>query len=247
MQEKDQKIIERVRQLLAMAADTSSPNEAAIAAGRARKLMDMHQITLDDLKDEDTGFGFRHVDKSYRFLPMWKDWLAVAIAQFNDCKCSKVHEWKKVNSSYSYRLLFQGFEVDVIIAASMYDYLTAAINRLCAAYIATLGYDKYPAKIGDAYKKEASSAICSRLRTMQKEREQEVHQSTGTSLVVFKMAQVEAEFGKAEYVTKKLVTRKDAAVWAAQRRGREDGGKISLATQIESGDLTPKSREVGHD
>lgn len=231
--ETNAKIIERVRQLLAMAADTSSPHEAAIAAGRARKLMDAHQIALEDLKDESTGFGYQKVDKAYRFMPAWKDILAVAIGKFNDCRTIKSHEWKVQGSkSYAYRLMFQGFEHDVAVAAAMYDYLTSTVDRLCAAYMKSLNLGQPLTKISDAYKKEAARTLSFRLRMMQKKREEQVKTSSGTSLVLFKMAQVEAEFGKAEYKTKSLVTRKEAVVYQAQAKGRKDAEDINLNTQI---------------
>ncbi len=130
--------------------------------------------------------------------------------------------------------MFQGFEHDVVIAAAMYDYLSGTIDRLCAAYIRELGYTKYPAKIGDAHKKAASSAVCAKLRELQAEREREFSNSTGTALVVFKMAQVQAEFGEVEYVNKNLVTRKCAEAYAATRRGDRDGRSINLNTQIDN-------------
>lgn len=225
------KIIDRIRKLLRMAADTSSPNEAAIAAGRARKLMDQHQISLADLR-ESNGFGFEKIDKPYRFMPVWKNILSVAVAKFNDCRSCIVTEWQTINNSYAKRLMFQGFEADVAVATAMYDYLTSTVDRLCARYIAELGYTKYPAKLGDAYKKAAAQTLCERMAEMQAERERELKTSTGTSLVVFKMAQVEAEFGKANYKNTSLVSRKDAETYAAIRRGREDGTSISLSTQI---------------
>jgi hypothetical protein len=231
------KIIVRIRQLLAMAADTPSPHEASIAAGRARKLMDTHQVSLDDLKDESTGFGFQKVDKAYRFMPYWKDILCVAIAQFNDCKSIKSHEWKVQGSnSYAYRLMFQGFEHDVIVAAAMYDYLTATIDRLCAAYMKELALGKSLTRLSDAYKKAAALELVGRLNKLQKEREEQViRTSTGTSLVVFKMAQVEAEFGVAKYVNKKpsAPAKKDAALHAARARGYQDGAAIGIDAQIE--------------
>jgi hypothetical protein len=229
------KIIERIRQLLAMAADTSSPHEASIAAGRARKLMDAHQVDLDDLKDESTGFGFLKVDKAYRFMPYWKDVLCVAIAIFNDCKSIKSHEWRVEGSnSYTYRLMFQGFEHDVIIAAAMYDYLTVTVDRLCAAYMKELALGKSLTKISDAYKKAAAHTLIDRLKEMQKEREQVNRSSTGTSLVLFKMAQVEEHFGGAKYIMKRaVVTKADAAVYRAKERGAKDGAAISLERQLE--------------
>jgi len=93
-------------------------------------------------------------------------------------------------------------------------------------------YSKYPAKIGDAYKKAAALELCARFRILQADRERDFHTPTGTSLVVIKLAQVEAEFGKATYENTKLASRKDAETFAAQRQGKADGSKISLSTQI---------------
>ena len=45
----DPKIMERIQNLLRMAEDTSSPNEAAIAARRAEALMRKHQLTQVDV------------------------------------------------------------------------------------------------------------------------------------------------------------------------------------------------------
>jgi len=229
---KDDKIIERVRALLAMAGDTSSPHEASIAAGRARKLMDAHQIELSDLGDKSTGFGFRNVDQEYRFPPKWKDIMAVAVAQFNDCKCIKTRKWKSTNHSYTFQVVFQGYESDVEVAGAMYDYLTKTIDRLCAKYIGSLGYDKYPAKIGDAYKKAASSELCNRLRVMREERQADIKLSDGRSLVLVKMAAVEAEFGVAKYVDSKLKSRSDHQVWDAQAKGREDAKNIAINRMV---------------
>jgi hypothetical protein len=241
MNEANEKVLERIRQLLRMAADTSSPNEAAIAAGRARKLMDQHQVTVEDLK-ESNGFTFAKVDKVYRFMPIWKDILAVAIAKFNDCKASRSHEWKVESKSYSYRIMFQGYESDVAVATAMYDYLTTTVDRLCQRYIEELGYTKYPAKLGDAYKKAAAQALCDRLRVSQVEREQLLLTKTGTSLVVYKMAQVEAEFGAATYKNKVLSSRKGSDVAAAKARGDRDGRSISLAAQVKGGAGSPQIR-----
>lgn len=227
------KIIERIKQLLKMAADVSSPNEAAIAAGRARKLMDKHQIDLSDLKDESTGFGFQKADKPYRFMPLWKNVLSVAVGKFNDCKVTQSHEYKTSNNSYSYRIMFQGFEPDVIIAVSMYEHLCDTINRLCAIYLAELNHTKYMAKLGDAYKKSASVVICDRLRELQKSREKEFINSNGTALVLFKMTQVNKEFGEAKYTNKPLPTLVDRETLSAQRRGKTDAASISLNIQID--------------
>jgi hypothetical protein len=230
----DEVILERIRRLLDMAADTSSPHEASIAAGRARKLMDQYQVDMSDLKKQ-SGFGYQYAGPAYRFMPVWRDILAVAIGKLNDCRVSRHTRGEKTaKGSYTYRVMYQGYESDVAVCVAMYDYLTQTIERLCKKYMHEIGHGShYIARIGDAYKKECAHTLCQRLQKITEERQAEVKMSDGRSLVVFKMAEVEAEFGKAEYVNKDLVTRKDAETYAAQRRGREDGEKISLAQQVD--------------
>jgi hypothetical protein len=47
-----EKIKDRIAKLLRMSQDASSPNEAAIAAGRARALMDKYQIEAFDANNQ---------------------------------------------------------------------------------------------------------------------------------------------------------------------------------------------------
>jgi len=229
---KDPKIIDRIRALLNMAGDAASPHEAAIAAGRARKLMDMHQVSLEDLGDKSTGFAVRAIDKEYRFLPKWKDMLCVAVAKFNDCKAVRTHKWKSINNSYSVQLAIQGYESDVEVGAAMYDYLSSTIDRLCSRYIVSLGYDRYPAKIGDAYKRSAAITLANRLQAMSDERKADIKLSDGRSLVLVKMAAVEAEFGEAKYTQIKARPIKDQATLDAVSQGREDARKIAINPMV---------------
>jgi Protein of unknown function (DUF2786) len=229
----DDKIIERIKTLLAMAGDTASPHEASIAAGRARKLMDQHQVKLADLTD-DGGFGFREVDKEYRYMPLYRNWLTLAVAQYNDCKSVATRKYKSTNNSYTFQIVYQGYENDVLCAIAMYDYLIDTIDRLCAAYIAPMGYSRYPAKIGDAFKKEASAELCQRLRAMLKERTEavEFQTKTGTSLVLFKMAAVEAEFGKQTIKMTKYKVRTEDVVNATRAAGRKAGAAMPLHREV---------------
>lgn len=226
-------ILNKIRKLLSMASDVGSPNEAAIAAGQARKLMDKYQVSLDNL-EESSVFDSIKVGKEYRFMPIWKGILSVSIAKFNDCR--GVLSVVRTATGHLKQVAFQGHKSDVILAAAMYDYLVSAVDRICAAYIEELGYSKYPAKIGDAYKKAAANILILRLRELQKVREGQimtgVASQCGTSLVAFKMAAVEAEFGEASYTSIKVSSRRGADVDAAKQRGANDAASINLDTQI---------------
>lgn len=230
------KIIERVKALLAMAADTASPHEAAIAAGRARKLMDQHQIDLDDLK-EASGFGFAAVGKEYRFMPKWLDCLAVGVGYLNDCKVIKQHKWKSINASYSYQIVFQGYESDVQCATTIYNYLVDAGERMCKACMREIGEGThYKASIGDPYKRGYSAELQRRMEDMAKQRREDpalLEHKTGTALVIFKIAEVEAEFGKINYEQQKNVRVRHDAGLDAMYRGVVDGKNINIQPHVE--------------
>lgn len=215
-------IIDRIRKLLAMAADASSPNEAAIAAGRARKLMDKHQIEASDL-GEASKFTTADAGSRYKFMPVWKNTLAVSVAKFNDCKA--VLEFGQIR--------FQGHDADVQVAVTMYEFLTATITRLCSDYMKAEGYGRYIARIGDAFKKRAAAGVATKIAELQKQRQEDTKTAAGTSLVMFKMAAVVAEFGDTRYATKPVKTKADSEASRAAAAGFVAGQSISINTQLD--------------
>lgn len=95
----DEKILERIRRLLAMAKDASSPNEAGIAARRAQKLIEEYNLEniesiLSDLEDDDnveeevvTKFKVAGNSKKVaKEIPIWCNRLSVAVARLFDCE-----------------------------------------------------------------------------------------------------------------------------------------------------------------
>ena len=81
----NKKLLERIRRLLAMADDASSPNEAAIAARRVRKLMDEHQVTKEDAEGVIDEFDIVSSSEKYVTWPRWLQGVAVLVAKENDC------------------------------------------------------------------------------------------------------------------------------------------------------------------
>lgn len=191
-----EKIIERVRRLLRMAQDVTSPNEAAIAAERARKLMDKYQIdAMEASKSLEVRDDFAEQSgdtKAYRRYPAWMQWLAASVAKLNDCLAS-FH----ITDDLKKQMQFKGYSSDVIIATAMHDYLVKAIERLCEDYRTQYRQTGRTAAI---YKVYAANRLCARLNTLRDEREKNLPKdNAGTSLVVLKMQCVEAHFGVQKY------------------------------------------------
>ncbi|WVR18112.1 hypothetical protein JXVLWARM_CDS_0061 [Burkholderia phage Bm1] len=221
------KIKDRIAKLLAMAADTSSPEEAAIAMQRARRLMDKHQI------DEAQMRGFRDAlaekeysnvwhGKKYKYRPRWMVILAYAVAQYNDCQ-----QWISGD-----RILFRGFADDVAMTTQMFDRLCAQVDSWCKLYMKSIGEGShYKASIGNPYKFGMAQRIIAKLNALRTERDQ-ITDGTGSSLVMVKTELVAKKFGE-EQRSKRVsmhVGRDDAEIH--QIKGWIDGEAVSVNEQV---------------
>lgn len=191
------KIKERIAKLLAMSKDTSSPEEAAIAAQRARKLMDKYQIDESSLV---TGKGVEYVfvdqphGKSYKYMGEWISIIAVAVAKYNDCYAIRC-AYHGDKPGYS-RVGFRGTQQDVEITCQMFDYLLDVGLKLTKKYMNGLN----KASISDAFKRGYGHEIVDRLAAMTVARREELQaEETGLMVIDQKVAAVKERFGEAKY------------------------------------------------
>jgi hypothetical protein len=234
------KIKDRIAKLLRMADDASSPNEAAIAASRARKLMDKYQLSRLDIKDSfEEDFAEQHTGRFFASMPQYLSLFLTAVAKYNDCQpkfqVGKV-DFKKSTDDFKkwgHRAAFVGFSSDVQLAVQMYETLLEAVNRLCKEYMTLHGYKGYNVRIGGQFKMAAVLTIQERLREMTLERDKIVNESTGTSLVVLKSKAVEARFGEVKYKTINVDVPDDAKARAAYVAGVRAGRSIEIVRNIE--------------
>lgn len=188
------KILERIKKLLAMADDASSPNEAAIAARRAKKLMDEHNVThadaiaghmtLDDFVEGQAG-------PDYRRYPAWMQHLAVSVARYADCNA----RWDYTPRARKV-IKFQGEASDLELARYLFTYLIRTIDRLCAE--AQIGW---PAG-RDSFKRGAVSEISKKLEAMKAEEKAWFADPTRQKALVVvdkKLAMRKQKFGVAKY------------------------------------------------
>lgn len=226
-----EKLIRKVKKLMAMAADASSPNEAAIAAGRARKLMDEHQISLEDLQER-SSFSQRGCADARRFTPHWENMICVAVAKFNDCLSTL--EWKKSseNGCY-YQLTFKGFDEDVRLAEYMFFYILEYGKRQCSKYMKEKGFKRYNARLGTSFKDAYAKELTAKINLLIKERQVE-SESTGTGLMVVKNQLVEQHFGVAKYKSASRNRGMDIDDIEAQMRGQQAGQDTPIHVGLET-------------
>ncbi len=223
---------ERIAKLLAMAADTASPNEAAIAAERARKLMDKYQIdTLDVTAKVDGKFAtVKAWETPTDYVPPWMATLAVTIAQYNDCQARYQGGYftKGQRQVWGKTVIFSGFADDAALAAAMYKYIHDTIQKLTKEWFKSRG-EKRNHRLARNFGIGAVHEIARRIDSMARERDQVM--STGTSLVLVKAKAVEEEFGAMEYRTKKATALRDAG-YAATAAGMAKGRTMAIHPEV---------------
>lgn len=249
------RIKERIAKLMAMAQDASSPNEAAIAAQRARALMDKYQLDEYDVSEAaPQEFASEAATRAYASVPYHIDILAVAVAKYNDCH--SVFEWTKMDyrmegkarlngrdgrgtKAVGKRIVFRGYKNDVELAKQMLDRLLANIDALCKAYMQANHPGKYNVRIGGDYKAAAARSLIVKFDEMMIERKRLTVASTGTALVVVKAARVDDHFGEVSYKSKSKSVAKNIdyedhlASEAARAQGYIDGQKIEITKRLD--------------
>lgn len=209
----NEKIIDRIRKLLAMANDTSSPNEAAIAAGRARKLMDEYQITEMDLTSvQDDEFGAAVFSTGYKWRNTATGYLAIAVAELNDCVVRYVRGGGNVN------IQFRGFLADAVTATEMLSYLKREMQRQAEMRV-DWGWPNTRAD-RSAFRLGFGEGVGDQVKEIMRER-RELKTSNGTELVVVKKQLVTERFGQSATRERETTTRGSSAAYqAGQRAGR---------------------------
>ena len=224
------KIKQRIKKLLAMAGDTSSPNEAAIAAERASKLMRQHQLdnadlVMEDLDDPDQLISVE-AGKTYRRLPGWLQSLAISIAEATETQA----RISRLPNGYR-RLRFEGYRPDVELAEWMLDYLFAQMGQQARAERKAQGkdpclsYRHNSRKYMNSFRDGLSLGIRNKLAEFYADGRSEVS-DTARGLVVAKESAIAREFGQARYGTRNAGSNRD---------GYESGVQASSRVNVSRG------------
>jgi hypothetical protein len=119
-----EKLIDRVKKLLALAGNNSNENEAAVATAKASRLIAEYNLTLSELKDA----GDERIQNEYPSNGLKNSWertIWFGVAELNFCM---YYYSSKPPYSLVHHLI--GTEVNVISSKVMADYLVSTVNRL---------------------------------------------------------------------------------------------------------------------
>jgi Protein of unknown function (DUF2786) len=137
------KIIERVRKLLALSENNPSEAEATAAAEKAHAILAEHNLGMAEImvEGEDEAADDPRIHERFRTnyydVPIRDLWFAVARA--NGCRCvysaPTRKRWGSFDRSEGLKFTLIGRTVNVAVASAVAEYLTQTVLRLTAAAV----------------------------------------------------------------------------------------------------------------
>lgn len=253
------KLLAKVRAMLAKAENNPSAEEAATAAAMAAKWMQQHNIDFADVQvtelEAGEGIGsewvYANINKGKaRDVSKWAQWLAVGVSTFYECKCRIAPGEIQVTADRrepAKGIQFVGYELDVKVCAWLYQYVFKAVVNQSILFAMQL-QDK-GIKANDMkphlrkFREFAALVICARLRTMKAEQDEVARQNSAlNALVLLKSDKIEDLYGefKVEQDDYKPDFRSSAAMAGAMAGERIDLNVRGVHDNAE------RPQQVGH-
>lgn len=225
-----ERIIERVRKLLAL-SNSSNEHEAALAAAHAQRLLSEHNLAMSELEVQEEGAGEVELVVA-KTVPKWLSSLFATVANAFDC-------FPIVTTSHSQsRLRFIGVGEDPAVAACTLSYLIKELRRLASGYLHCL--ELQDQRLSNLNRQRVrTSYLLGAVQGVRVALHQQKAQTPTTSkaLVPVKDALIkqyrEDHFG--ELRTRR--SRSSTVVSAAYQQGRQDGALLRIAPGREQLDL----------
>lgn len=122
-----ERIIEKVRKLLAL-SNSSNEHEAALAAAHAQRLLAEHNLCMSELDVKEEGAGEVELEVA-RTVPKWLSSLFATVANGFDCFPVVT------TTATASRLRFIGVGEDPLVASCTLQFLMQELRRLASAYL----------------------------------------------------------------------------------------------------------------
>jgi hypothetical protein len=225
------KILDRIRKILALAGNNPNENESLAALEKAYAIMAEHNLTMAEIGEasevpsEDEVRDSLHTDTALHERHF--RWVWNACAKANMCFLFSNRPNRKLTKTI-YTVV--GRRINCIVATQMALYLCQTMRRCTAAEMKRSGRKDHPYK--NAYIAGMAVRLCERLREMKEKAE------TGNALVVWSGEEeklnrqfVEQEMGV------RLKTQRVAKIRynvAGMEKGKADADKVSLSQQLAS-------------
>ena len=246
MTEEKESILNRIQKLLKMSTENgASENEAMLAADKAQKLLQEHNLSIADIKDDSQAEPIDSEDTEVD-RDLWKGYIRNATAKLYFCKTYTTMKldkhYKKVKV-----ITFVGRKSNRLVATEMCKYFINTIDRLAAEEFREVpGSRASINKMAHAFKQGAASKLSGRLRERYEEIAPEyIPQGNPDGLpVLYKNEQkaITTWLEQKGIRLRSASSRMSVRDRVAYSRGSEKGDGIGINTQINA---RTKSRMLG--
>ena len=246
MPEEKESVLKRIQKLLQMSIENgASENEAMLAADKAQKLLQEHNLSISDLKDDDQVEPMDSEDVEVE-RDLWKGYIRSATAKLYFCKTFTSH---KVDKQYRRVkvITFVGRKSNRMVATEMCKYFINTVDRLAAEEFREVpGSRASINKMSHAFKQGCASKLSRRLNDRYNEIAPEyIPQGNPDGLPILYKNEQMAITKWLEQKGIRLTSRKSSMSIrdrVAYSRGSEKGNGIGINTQVNA---RTKSRMLG--
>ena len=234
------KVIERVRKLLALSANNPSENEAAAAAAKAQQILIEHNLSMAEVKDHETADeeDFEIVPVANTTSKPWRRFLGAAVGELYFCKY--FYTTTNVPGKRAKRDVhtFVGAKHNIAVATMMFTYLYKTVARLAAQNAAANPQINASAYM-TTFKSSATTRLCQRIKEkINAAKSGTLKSTTGANLPacldMYEHAAAKAKstlesMGKALTTKKVKLSMKSGKAWAD---GHDAANQIGLDGQV---------------
>jgi hypothetical protein len=232
-------VIDRIQKLLRL-AKSDNPNEAAVAADRARELMLAHDLETADLADIRQSVREETVGKRRAQIKTWEKELFDAVARHHDCKALFIRwtdhhrarhcAFDLTRTTYSMSLI--GRSADVQVARYVFAFLLRQVARLAKEYRAQR--PRIARRTLDSYRLGVVLSAVGKLQYM-RQRDERLASEPGTALVLAKDAAID-EYLQQQGMKIEHGKRRAIRQSAAMRDGYLSGLSIDINPAVSTSD-----------
>lgn len=159
------KVIERVRKLLALSANNPSENEAASAAAKAQQILIEHNLSIAEVKDHETA-----EEEDFEIVPVantpsapWRRFLGAAVGELYFCKYFYTTTYVPGKQAKRDVHTFVGAKHNIAVATLMFVYLHKTVSRL-ARTGATANPQSNVSAYVTTFRASATIRLCQRIK-----------------------------------------------------------------------------------
>lgn len=227
------------RRILALMAKTTENGcteaEAIFASQKVQELLNKYQLSLSDLKIQETETRRGTYPTNVKAKPP-VFWCLSSIGYFTDCRT-----WSQFDANGKSEFHFFGLDHDVMIAEYICKVIDYALIHTGDDYKDSLEYamasPSRRSKILLDFRMAMAQRIGAKLRAM-KDEQKRANASTGRDLVVVKSAIIDPEFNKLGMAIKTITNNYRTTSSDAFNAGRAAGDKFNLNSGIKGREPT---------